>query len=138
MSSINAESLSSVEFTGEAGKLQLRVCFLSAGFPSTALTELVMERENRTSSGKPQSSMKQRPLTGPYLVCLAHSHPQKLMNQTNNKEGTEGVRLELLNGINSCKLCQHFSRILKLAIRMNYTASWYKMSRMDLKRLKEG
>lgn len=78
-------------------------------------------------------------LSYPVWLTVAHSHPQKLQNKTDNKK-IEGVRFDAVKGntASKCKLCKHFYRMFKLAIRMAFTAPWHKMSLMHLKRLKGG
>lgn len=100
--------------------------FSLRGFPSTPLTELLMESEKQKQFAETTELIE---TTEPdrFLVILpgpaeAHSHPQKLPNKTDNE--SRGVRFGAVkrNKTSRRKLCKHFYNMLKSAIREAFIA----------------
>lgn len=115
MPSINAACLSSVEFTWEAGKQELRLLFLSAGLPATPATELLIESKDKSVSGLLEPTGPDR-FSG--IRRCPHSHPQKK---------TAGEEIEL-----RCKIWHRQSgnttSQLKWGIRKGFTPLWQKIT----------
>lgn len=110
-------------------KKELCLLILSAGFPSTHLTELRMESKKQRQF-KRTTELAQPAAPDRFLVILPG--PQRLIHILKNCRITQttnrSVRFDTVKWITTSKseLCKAFYPMLRLAIRKVFTALWQK------------